>query len=41
MAGKQEGSSSRSLSPDNDSILCDSNISDKLDGYNGGWPSAR
>ena len=31
MAGKQKGSSSRSLSSDNDPILRDSNISDKLD----------
>jgi hypothetical protein len=30
MAGKQKGSSSRSLSSDNDPILRDSNISDKL-----------
>ena len=30
-AGKQKGSSSRSLSSDNDPILRDSNISDKLD----------
>ena len=31
MAGKQKGSSSRSLSSDNDPILRDSNISDKID----------
>ena len=31
MAGKQRGSSSRSLSSDNDPILRDSNISDKID----------
>jgi len=31
MAGKQKGSSSRSLSSYNDPILRDSNISDKLD----------